>query len=264
MTIVQDVRGTGPTAIAVLSGWFGRDSLYDSMLAGIDLDAFTLALVDYRGYGPRKAVEGAYDLAEICEDVIAGVDELGWGSFGLLAHSMAGPAAALVASAVPDRVTGYLGVSPVPPSGVPFDEQTRELFASAAGSTDVRAGIIDLSTGHRCPPAWVNGLARRSAEEARPDAFAKYLDAWADADVEEQFRGLDIPIRVIVGENDLALTRELVDATFVKLQPSTEAVTFANCGHYAMVEAPLALAASIQEFFGAKAGTSGPADGAGH
>lgn len=252
MSIIQDVRGAGPRKIVVLSGWFGRESLYDAMLTGLDLDAFTLALVDYRGYGPRKNVDGVYDLAEITADVVAGVDELGWDSFGLLGHSMGGPVAALVAGALPGRVTGYLGVSPAPPTGFPFDADTRELFRKAAGSVEVRAGIIDLSTGHLCPAAWVNGLAGRSMREADPIAFARYFEAWSDADAGREFSGLDMPIRVVVGENDLAVTRELMEATFVALQPATEVRVYPNCGHYAMAESPLRLAAEIEAFFGGR------------
>jgi pimeloyl-ACP methyl ester carboxylesterase len=259
VSIIEDVRGTGPTKVVVLSGWFGRESLYDSMLFGFDLAAFTFALVDYRGYGARKGVEGVYDLAEITADVVAGVDELGWDAFGVMAHSMGGPVGVLVANALPERATGYLAISPAPPTGFPFDEQTRELFGKAAGSIEVRAGIIDLSTGHQCPPAWVNGLADRSMREADPVAFARYFEAWADADAGSEFSGLDIPIRVIVGENDLAVTREVIDATFVELQPATELKVFANCGHYAMAESPLKLAAEVQDFFGGNTGEP-PAD----
>lgn len=253
MPIIADIRGTGPTKIVVLSGWLGRESLYDAMLTGFDLDAFSLALVDYRGYGTRKSVGGVYDLAEIAADVAAGVDELGWDSFGILAHSMGGPVGVLVASALPGRVTGYLAVSPVPPNGVPFDAETREFFRKAAGSLEVRAGIISMSTGHVLPPAWLNGFAGRSMGEADTIAFARYFEAWSGADVEREFTGLDIPIRVVVGENDLAVTQELMEGTFVKLQPATELKVYADCGHYAMIESPLRLAAEIQDFFGGEA-----------
>jgi pimeloyl-ACP methyl ester carboxylesterase len=55
------------------------------------------------------------------------------------------------------------------------------------------------------------------------------------------------------------VTREVINATFVELQPATEVKVFANCGHYAMAESPLKLAAEVQDFFGGNTGEP-PAD----
>ena len=60
---------------------------------------------------------------------------------------MGGMAMQKVYALAPERVRRMVGVSPVPASGVPFDERAWGLFSSAAGSPENRRRIINASTG---------------------------------------------------------------------------------------------------------------------
>jgi pimeloyl-ACP methyl ester carboxylesterase len=136
----------------------------------------------------------------------------------------------------------------VPASGVPFDPDTWMLFDGAARSLDNRRAIIDFSTGGRLSRSWIDRIARHSAESATVEAFSGYLQSWAKTDFSATIKGNPVPIRVIVGAHDQALTAEMMQATYLASYPNAELEVMANAGHYPMNETPVALATSIEAF----------------
>lgn len=57
-----------------------------------------------------------------------------------------------------------------------------------------------------------------------------------------------MPIKVIAGANDPALSAEVMKATYLAWYPNAELEVMANAGHYPMNETPVALATSIESF----------------
>ncbi|MFH9202078.1 alpha/beta fold hydrolase [Streptomyces anulatus] len=92
MSMPHRLIGSGDHQVLVLHDWFGTSSGWGPVLDYLDGDAFSYALLDYRGYGDRKTVGGVYTLAEIADDALALADELGWETFSLIGHSMGGKA----------------------------------------------------------------------------------------------------------------------------------------------------------------------------
>src|SRR5438132_1238718 len=76
-------------------------------------------------------------------------DDLGWDTFDVIGHSMGGKATQRVLADAPQRVRRLVAISPAPAAGVPFDDQSWELFAGAAADDGKRATILDFSTGNR-------------------------------------------------------------------------------------------------------------------
>ena len=60
--------------------------------------------------------------------------------------------------------------------------------------------------------------------------------------------GNPVPIKVIIGVHDQALTEEAMQATYLAWYPNAELEIMANAGHYPMNETPVALATSIEAF----------------
>src|SRR5919202_5987891 len=127
--IGHTLHGHGPVRVIALHGWLGDGSVFAPMLPAVDPERFTVAFLDYRGYGASKAIAGEYTLAEIAADAVALADALGWPCFHVLGHSMGGVAALRLAlDAGADRVRRILAVTPVPASGVPFEGDALALF----------------------------------------------------------------------------------------------------------------------------------------
>ena len=248
MTIGYKTLGHGERKVLALHGWFGDETCFDPMRDALSLDEFTYAFMACRGYGLSRQQRGEYSMKEISADALDLANALEWESFSLIGHSMGGMAVQRVLADAPKRVEKLVAVTPVPASGVPFDAESWKLFEGAARSLDNRRGIIDFSTGGRLSRAWIDRIARYSAETSAVEAFAAYLQAWAKTDFHREIMGNKLPVKIIIGAHDQALTEEAMKATYLAWYPNAELEIMANAGHYPMNETPVALATSIEAF----------------
>lgn len=241
--------GSGPHTVFCLHGWLGSSTGWgEDFCQALDGERFRYVFVDYRGYGERKDVDGEHTVDEIARDVIALADELGVQEFSVVGHSMGGSAAQRVLSLAPDRVRNLVGVSPVPASGVPLDEQGEALFGGAADQVENRSAIVDLTTGNRLTRQWIDGIVRHSVERCTPQAFGDYFRSWSAGGFADEVKGNPVPALAIVGEHDPALGEETMRATWLPTYPNAELQVVPNAGHYAMYETPVALATAIERF----------------
>jgi pimeloyl-ACP methyl ester carboxylesterase len=241
------VVGTGPTKVIALHGWFGSATGWGMLPDLVDGDAYSYAFLDYRGYGARRAVDGEHTIPEIAADTLALADELGWDRFALLGHSMGGSAVARVFADAPDRVSALVGISPVPPSGVPFDDDGWALFDGAADNDGNRYAIIDLTTGNRQAASWINSMVAFSVANSTREAFGAYLPSWAKYDFTADVPKADVPVTVIVGEHDPALGEQTMRASWLSQFSGCELEVLSNAGHYAMFEAPVAMITCVEK-----------------
>jgi pimeloyl-ACP methyl ester carboxylesterase len=242
------VVGTGPQHVLALHGWFGSGGgwgPFAELLAG---DRYSVAFPDYRGYGARRGEAGEFTLAEIAADALAVADELGWSDFAVMGHSMGGTAMQRLLADAPERVRGMVGISPVPSTGVPFDEQGWQLFSSAAEDRGSRYAIIDLTTGNRLSPAWVRRMVQFSLDQSDVPAFGAYLEAWAHTDFSAEVSGNPVPVLVVAGEHDPALGAPVMQQTFLVQYPNASLEVLPNAGHYSMFETPVALFTCVERF----------------
>lgn len=243
--------GDGEHAVIVLHGWFGSGEAWRPLWPHLDGGTFSYVFPDYRGYGSRRGVPGEHTMAELAADALAVADDLDLERFSLLGHSMGGSVMQRVYANAPDRIRALVGVSPVPASGVPFDEQSWELFSSAAGNPGSRRAIIDFTTGNRHTGIWLDAMVAHSLAHSDAAAFGDYLLAWGKTDFHGDVEGSEVPIKVIVGENDPALGEQAVRETFARWYPRLELEVFPNAGHYPMDETPVALATAVERFLAA-------------
>jgi pimeloyl-ACP methyl ester carboxylesterase len=240
--------GQGPHRVLALHGWFGSAHGWGPLVDCLDRDAFTYVFMDYRGYGGSKGLRGRYTMDEIATDALALVDRLKWNTFSMIGHSMGGMAIQRVLVDAPARVRKLVAITPVPASGVPFDEHTWAFFSTAPKSAEARKAIINNTTGQRLSDYWLTRLVRHSLENSTEEASAAYLLAWARTDFSDLVKGNPVPIKIIVGENDPALNADFMRATYMRWYPNAKLETILNAGHYPMEETPAALATSIESF----------------
>ncbi|MHC5257357.1 alpha/beta fold hydrolase [Streptomyces sp. UC4497] len=248
MSIPHRLIGSGDHKVLVLHDWFGTSAGWGSFLDYLDGDTFSYAFLDYRGYGDRKDVTGAYTLAEIADDALALADELGWEQFSLVGHSMGGKAVQQVLAQAPRRVRKLVGLAPVPAGAYPLDSDGEALFYGAAQDRAKRHAIVDLVTGQRASRVWVDLMVDRSLRLSTREAFGGYVKDWVTADLTDQIAGNPVPVKVIVGEHDLALTADVMRGTWLIHYPNAELEEIANSGHYPMHETPVPLATSLETF----------------
>jgi pimeloyl-ACP methyl ester carboxylesterase len=248
MAIGYETYGQGAHKVIALHGWFGDQTFMQPTYDALSAEEFTYVFPAYRGYGASRQLTGAYTVEEISADVRGLIDSLGFDRVSLIGHSMGGKFIQRVALDAPDRVRRMVALTPVPAAAPPFDAQGWALFSGAAEALGNRRAIIDFTTGSRLSGAWLDHMARASWDNCTGEAFAAYLLAWAKTDFHADVIGSEIPIKVIVGQHDGAITEDAMRATFMQWYKRAELEVIANAGHYPMLETPVALATSIEAF----------------
>lgn len=246
MTISPTLVGTGPTKVIAVHGWFGGADGWGLLPSLVDTDAHTVAFFDLRGYGTRQGEASDFTLDDVADDVFALADELGWDTFALVGHSMGGAMVLRAWSRHPERITALVGISPVPASGVPLDDDAQALFGGAAQEPGNRRAIIDFTTGNRHPDSWLDAMTAYTQEHSTPEAVAGYLAAWTGADFVADLPEPTIPVHAVVGAHDPALGEETMRATWLEQIPGCRLTVLPDAGHYAMFESPLGLLAAIE------------------
>lgn len=248
MNIPHRVVGSGPHHVLAMHGWFGCAERWGPFPDYLDTDALTVHFVDHRGYGSRKAETGTYSLDEWADDMLAVADAAGIEEFSLLGHSMGAAGTLKVLAKARGRVRRLVGLTPVGASPTPFDDDGRALFFGAPTQRENRFAIVNITTGSRLTPRFVDGIVDASLERSTLEAFTGAVHAWTGADFLDDVRGADLPILVIPGEHDPALGEATVNQTWKPHFPNCEVRVMPNAGHYPMFETPVTLATWVNEF----------------
>lgn len=247
--MVQHLRyGNGPVRAIFIHGWFGDVHDFDAMFAAVDPERFSIACVEFRGYGTARDNAGPFTIDTIAGDAIALADELEWDRFAVVGHSMGGKAALRVAGRARDRVARLCGIAPVWAGRSPFDEARLAMLRGARETSAVRQGVIHGTTGGRLPTYWSRSLAERSTAISTPQAVGEYFESWALDDFATEVDGLETETLVVVGAHDPGLSEATMKATWLARLPNARLVVMPDAGHYPIAEAPIALAAHVTAF----------------
>ncbi len=168
MALDFDLVGDGPEHVVVMHDWTTDRRTWQALHSLLDTDAFSYAFMDHRGYGGSRAVPGAHTAKEAAADVVGVADELGWGVFHVMGHSMSGMIAQRVTLDFAERVRSLVAVTPVPTSGVPADADGLALFrASATDGTSFKQ-VARLLTGDRLTERWYDQRLAGSVTASTP------------------------------------------------------------------------------------------------
>lgn len=243
--------GSGLEPVIVLHGWFSDHAVFSPLYQWLDCRRFSYAFLDAPGYGGarqsahERAVEGMGRAA------LEVADRLGWPRFNVVGHSMGGKAAQWLCAHAGDRVIRAVGVNPVPASGVPFDEQGRSLFESAAHDTSARRAILDMTTGGRLNENWLDRVCRESFAACSEDTFGAYFRDWADTDFSDALQDCATPFLALAGDTDAAITGEVLNQTIGQWMTNAVVESIPGAGHYPMLEVPPWLTGRVESFLGA-------------
>lgn len=129
-----------------------------------------------------------------------------------------------------------------------MDDATHDLFYGAADNAENRRAILDIVTGRRASPYWLERMVAHSLAVSRPEAFAGYLASWQPLDLSAAVKGSTVPVLVLVGEYDLALTADFMRTTWQVWYPNCRIQSLPGTGHYPPHETPVALATEVEAF----------------
>ncbi|WP_423458461.1 alpha/beta fold hydrolase [Ottowia sp. VDI28] len=242
------IIGEGPHKVIALHGWFGHANGWGPFPQHLNGKDFSYAFMDQRGYGSMRGSGGPYTVEQIAQDALTLADRLGWKRFSLIGHSMGGVGIQKVLLAAPDRVRALVAITPVPAAGGGLDEQSWQLFSAAGTDPGARRTIIDFTSGNRLTSVWLDAMVASTQAHSDDEAVAGYMPSWAKASFVDQVKGKTLPVLVLPGEHDPALSEAVCRATWMEYYPNAQLEVVRNAGHYPMDETPIILATAIEKF----------------
>lgn len=250
MILGCQIHGEGEEHVIFMHDWFGDCSGYDELLSYLDLQTFTYAFIDLRGYGKSKALTGHYNAEEAAKDVLETVADLGWNQFHLVGHSITAMIAQRIMVDAFNKVLSLVALAPIPASGALLPDPFMIFIQEAAISDDSKAReIIRLMTGHRLSDGFVDVIVKRWRQIALVEARVGYLLMFARTNFSALVKGMTTPILVLTGAQDAPINRtEVMQETFALYYPNCTIEEVQNCGHFLLQEMPPLIATRIEKF----------------
>lgn len=143
------------------------------------------------------------------------------------------------------QMDGHFLMSPVPASGFPLPPEDYEFFESAADDAQVQTLILQTSSPNMDPDD-VDYLAADAAK-LPSKAIEQSLEAWVEADFEDQLDNITAPTAVLVSD-DPFMDQQLLQALVADPIADASVEYFAGSGHYLQVEDPAETASRIDSF----------------
>lgn len=218
LSLAESVGGDRP--LLLIHGFAGAKEDFTEWLDPLARRGWHAVAYDQRGHGHSgdPGTEDAYSLDIFAGDLLNVADGLGWDRFTLLGHSMGGMVAQLVALKAPERLaalvlmdTGHGPVEGLDPAMVELGASVvREGgMAALVDAQKAAAGDAPLDT-----PAHLRLVAQRPeyGEWCESKTLTASPSMWLAVVAEmlhqpdrlDALRGLDLPVLVIVGEQDEA------------------------------------------------------------
>jgi pimeloyl-ACP methyl ester carboxylesterase len=193
-------RGNGSRHVLFLHGWISARRMWYDVADRLDLDRFTLHLLDFRGNGMSDRPDRGHDLAGYVSDARAALNSID-APVMLTGHSMGGKIAQYLASEQPLNLEKLVLVAPGTACGARPNERHRRLALQTYGS---RAEIEAFQRA-----AMARALDARTMQRIVGDALAaqrEHWHGWYDhgrfVEFAERLTRISVPVLCIGGEKD--------------------------------------------------------------
>lgn len=252
--------GSGPPVL-LLHGWPTSSHLWRNVMPAIAERNRVLAL-DLPGFGASDKPLGArYDFAQFEAAIDLFLAAVGIDRVGVAGHDLGGPVAVHWVLSRPGRVSrlALLNTLLYPEFSKAVVDFVAELSSrvgrehrtSDAGLAEVMGlGVTDPSIV--TPELIASVTAPFDTSESRQAVAAAAIGLSPDGftEIAAGLGGIDIPVRVVYGEDDRILP-DVAD-TMARLTadvPQTEVTAIADCGHFLQEEAPELVGELLATFF---------------
>lgn len=275
---IAGLRSTGRgQRVLALHGWLDNAASFVPLqrhLTGLDL-----ASIDMPGHGASAHLPPAadYTMVTFARACVAVADALGWDRFSLLAHSLGGAVASVIAAACPKRIERLLLIESLGALAQPEHSTATRLreafatsvmrnrplrvFADIATPVQVRMQINGLSEpvarllverGLAPMPAFIDEYGSDSTAggfvwRSDPRLTQPTAVRMSEAQVRNLVAHIECPTRVIYAEPAQAYFKEALRRERFALLPHGELVVMPG-SHHLHMEAPAEVADAIGDF----------------
>ncbi|WP_137388521.1 alpha/beta fold hydrolase [Rhodoligotrophos defluvii] len=242
-------EGAGPGRIVLVHSLAMDRGFWDKVAERLTPSAHVLAY-DCRGHGASAKPDMPYTVELFADDLADLMDTVGWNSAVVAGASMGGCVALAFAAAYPKRVDG-LGL--LDTTAYYGEDAPKQWAGRAQKALDEGMGALVEFQKTR----WFGDRFR----ETNPDVVQRALDVFLANDVKAYARtchmlgacdkraalaGLDMPVRIVVGEEDYATPIAMAEAMKAQI-PHAQLHVIPGARHFTPLEVPDAIAGELQQ-----------------
>jgi 3-oxoadipate enol-lactonase len=241
--------GPSDAPVLVLGPSLGTDlGLFDAQARDL-ADAYRVIRYDLRGHGGSAVVPGPYTVADLADDVLVLLDELGVDRFTYAGVSLGGAIGLQLAVTVPDRVDRLIVMAsaarfPDPPSWKARADRVRaegtEFLTPSRIGAWVTPGFAD---SHPAETERLLGMLRGTPREG----YAACCETIETFDVGDRLSKITAPTLVIAGADDPATPPDTVRLIADGI-PDARFVVVPQASHLVSAEQPDVVTAEIRRF----------------
>ncbi|MEZ4452927.1 MAG: alpha/beta hydrolase, partial [Nannocystaceae bacterium] len=218
-----------------IHGWAVSGRVWKPILDRWPAGAGKVLAPDLRGTGWSSKPREGYGIDDYAGDISRLIDTLGLRDLALVGHSMGGTIAQRVALQRGAALRRLVLVSPVPASGVPFDEGQLAFFRSLGGHRAGAEQTLGMMMARPCDPDLFDRTVECMATVV-PEAFFGGFDAWRSANFADEIGAISTPTVVMGGAVEQPLSPEVLQAAVVALIPGAQFVAIEGTSHYPQLE----------------------------
>lgn len=203
MAILHSVSyGTSDNTLVFIGSLGSTTDMWLPQLDALHKD-FRVIAVDHRGHGLSELIEGTPTVADLAQDVLDTLDDLGVGSFGVIGLSLGGAVAQYLA-ATSDRVTKAAFMCTAAKFGEPQGWLDRAAACRENGTGSLSEAVIQRWFS----PTWLEtNPASREHFEAMvagtpSEGYALCCEALATWDFTDRLGEITVPVLTIAGADD--------------------------------------------------------------
>jgi pimeloyl-ACP methyl ester carboxylesterase len=239
-------EGDGP-ALVFLHYWGGSHRTWRPVVEHLS-PAQAFVSYDHRGWGESTEVPGPYGIEQLADDAERVIDELGYGEFVVVGHSMGGKVAQVLASRRPAGLKGVVLVAPAPPAPIGVTPEFQQVLAHAYDNDETIDHSIDLVLTN----GELSAEARRQVHEdsSRPGEAARM--AWPRQALVEDFTdrvgAINVPVLVLAGRDDQVDPPQVLRGHLLPLITTATLTELGGTGHLSPLEVPDQVASHISVF----------------
>lgn len=192
---------------------------------------------DQRGFGEASDPPANWSVDEAAADIASRIEAQGLGDYTLVGHSMGGKIALALAARLPQGLERLVLLAPSPPSPEPMSDDVRKQLLDGFGLRAAAEQTVSDITARPLSPE-LRELAVEDILRSKPNAWRAWLDRGSREDISARMNRISIPVLVVAGAGDEAMTPEVLQREVVELLANARLHTVEGAAHLLPLEAP--------------------------
>lgn len=239
-------RGSGASHVLFLHGWISARRMWFDVAERLDLERFTLHLLDFRGCGLSDRPMHGHTLEGYVSDARAALAAIGEPAM-IAGHSMGGKVAQYLASERPPQLQKLLLVAPGTAAGGRPSERQRALAVETFGSRSKIEAFQRAAMGVAVPEERMRRIVE-DALVAQREAWFGWYDRGRFTGFHERLASIAVPTLCVGGAKDPLVPPSRLKREVAQAIPGSLFVTLRNAGHNLPVETPEEIAGALARF----------------